>query len=59
MGAGLLARLQFAVTSSVHIIFPAFTIGPSALLVLLLILWRRSRREHYRRGAAYRDLAAS
>jgi len=59
MGAGLLARLQFAVTSSVHTIFPAFTIGPSALLVPLLILWRRSRREHYHRGAAYRDLAAS
>src|SRR5665213_2264218 len=38
MTAVLLARLQFAFTISVHIIFPAFTIGLSAFIATLLIL---------------------
>jgi cytochrome d ubiquinol oxidase subunit I len=59
MSAVLLAPQQFAFTSSVHIIFPAFTIGLSAFIATLLILWRRSAREHCHRGAACRDLAAS
>jgi cytochrome d ubiquinol oxidase subunit I len=49
----LLARLQFAFTISVHIIFPAFTIGLSAFIATLLILWRRSGRDHYHRLARF------
>ena len=49
----LLARLQFAFTISVHIIFPAFTIGSSAFVATLLVLWRRSGDEHYHRLARY------
>jgi cytochrome bd ubiquinol oxidase subunit I len=53
MTAVLLARLQFAFTISVHIIFPAFTIGLSAFIATLLILWRRTGREHYHRLARF------
>jgi hypothetical protein len=52
-------RVARAPAVRVHIIFPAFTIGLSAFIATLLILWRRSGREHYHRGAACRDLAAS
>jgi cytochrome bd ubiquinol oxidase subunit I len=44
----LLARLQFAFTISFHILFPAFTIGLSAFVATLEILWLRTRRPHYR-----------
>jgi cytochrome d ubiquinol oxidase subunit I len=40
--ATLLARLQFAFTISFHIIFPAFTIGLSAYIATLEILWLRT-----------------
>src|SRR5665213_2142186 len=53
MDAVLLARLQFAFTISVHIIFPAFTIGLSAFIATLLILWRRTGRNHYHRLARF------
>jgi len=53
MTAVLLARLQFAFTISVHIIFPAFTIGLSAFIATLLILWRRTGRDHYHRLARF------
>jgi cytochrome d ubiquinol oxidase subunit I len=53
MTAVLLARLQFAFTVSVHIIFPAFTIGLSAFIATLLILWRRTGRDHYHRLARF------
>lgn len=43
----LLARLQFAFTISFHIIFPAFTIGLSAFIATLEVLWLRSGKEHY------------
>jgi len=49
----LLARLQFAFTISFHIIFPAFTIGLSAYIATLLILWRRSGSEHHHRLARF------
>ena len=49
----LLARLQFAFTISVHIIFPAFSIGSSAFVATLLVLWRRRGEEHYQRLARF------
>ncbi len=49
----LLARLQFAFTISFHIIFPAFTIGLSAFIATLLILWRRSGNDVYHRLARF------
>jgi cytochrome d ubiquinol oxidase subunit I len=53
MNAVLLARLQFAFTISVHIIFPAFTIGLSAFIATLLILWQRTGRDHFHRLARF------
>jgi cytochrome bd ubiquinol oxidase subunit I len=38
----LLARLQFAFSISFHILFPAFTIGLAAWIVVLEALWLRS-----------------
>lgn len=49
----LLARLQFAFTVSFHIIFPAFTIGLSAYIATLLVLWIRTGRERYHRIARF------
>jgi cytochrome d ubiquinol oxidase subunit I len=49
----LLARLQFAFTISFHIIFPSFTIGLSAYIATLDVLWVRSGRDHYRRIALF------
>ena len=43
----LLSRIQFGFTISFHIIFPAFTIGVSAYIATLEVLWVRSRKEHY------------
>jgi cytochrome d ubiquinol oxidase subunit I len=45
----LLARLQFAFTISFHIIFPGFTIGLSAFIATLEILYWRSGHDHYLR----------
>lgn len=47
LDALLLARLQFAFTISFHIIFPAFTIGLSAFIATLEVLWLRTGRPHY------------
>ena len=47
------ARLQFAFTVAVHIIFPAFTIGSSAYVATLLVLWRRTGQEHFHRLARF------
>jgi len=47
----LLSRLQFAFTVSFHIIFPAFTIGLAGFVATLLVLWVRTRREHFLRLA--------
>ncbi len=49
----LLARLQFAFTISFHIIFPSFTIGLSAYIATLEILWGVTGAERYKRLAAF------
>ncbi|MCX7295932.1 MAG: cytochrome ubiquinol oxidase subunit I [Hyphomicrobiales bacterium] len=43
----LLARLQFAFTIIFHIIFPSFTIGLSAYIATLGVLWLRSGEERF------------
>jgi cytochrome bd ubiquinol oxidase subunit I len=43
----LLARIQFAFTISFHIIFPAFSIGLSAFIATLEVLWLRSGDQHF------------
>jgi len=43
----LLARLQFAFTIIFHIIFPSFTIGLSAYIATLGVLWQRTGTERY------------
>jgi cytochrome bd ubiquinol oxidase subunit I len=45
--ATLLARIQFAFILSFHIIFPAFSIGSSAFIATLEVLWLRSGQAHY------------
>ncbi|MGH8287109.1 MAG: cytochrome ubiquinol oxidase subunit I [Steroidobacteraceae bacterium] len=49
----LLARLQFGFTISFHIVFPAFTIGLSAFIATLLVLWRRGGSDHFHRLARF------
>ncbi len=43
----LLSRIQFAFTIAFHILFPSFTIGLAAWLVVLEFLWLRSARPLY------------
>ena len=45
----LLARLQFAFTITFHIIFPTFTIGLSAYIATLEILWVATGNEKFHR----------
>ncbi len=47
----LLARLQFAFTMSMHIIFPGFTIGLAAFVATLEILWLKTGKDHFARLA--------
>ena len=49
----LLARWQFAFTIAFHIIFPAFTIGLSAYIATLEILWGRTGRDVYKNIARF------
>jgi len=49
----LVSRIQFGFTISAHIIFPAFSIGSSAFVATLLVLWRRTGRDHYLRIARF------
>ena len=49
----LLARVQFGFTISFHIIFPAFTIGLSAYIATLEVLWGATGRERYSRLAGF------
>jgi cytochrome bd ubiquinol oxidase subunit I len=49
----LLARIQFAFTISFHIIFPAFTIGLSAFITVLLLIWHRTGEEKFNRLARF------
>ena len=44
----LLSRIQFAFTIGYHILWPAYSIGLSGFIVLLNILWLRTRRPVYR-----------
>lgn len=47
LDALLLSRIQFAFTISFHIVFPAFSIGLSAFIATLEILWLRTRKPHF------------
>src|ERR1041385_1381152 len=49
LDAVLLARLQFAFTIIFHIIFPTFTIGLSAYIATLGVLWLKTDAECYHR----------
>src|SRR5882724_12865099 len=48
-----LARLQFAFTIAFHIIFPSFTIGLSAYIATLEIVWGWTGAERYKRLAGF------
>ena len=49
----LIARLQFAFTVTFHIIFPTFTIGLSAYIATLLVMWVATGRDRYQRLARF------
>ncbi len=49
----LLSRIQFAFTVSFHILFPSFTIGLAAWLVVLEALWLRTGKAIYRETALH------
>jgi cytochrome d ubiquinol oxidase subunit I len=49
----LIARLQFAFTVTFHIIFPTFTIGLSAYIATLLVMWVASGQDRYQRLARF------
>jgi len=49
----LLARMQFAFTIIFHIIFPSFTIGLSAYIATLSVMWLRTGRARYHRLARF------
>ncbi len=49
----LLARIQFGFTISFHIIFPAFTIGLSAYIAVLMLTWMRTGNEKFRSLARF------
>src|SRR5881396_1556587 len=49
----LVSRLQFAFTIIFHIIFPTFTIGLSAYIATLCVMWMRTGKEHYRALAQF------
>ncbi|MGH6768063.1 MAG: cytochrome ubiquinol oxidase subunit I [Xanthobacteraceae bacterium] len=49
----LIARLQFAFTIIFHIIFPTFTIGLSAYIATLLVMWVSTGRDRYQRLARF------
>ncbi len=49
MDTVLLSRIQFAVTTLFHILFPTLTIGLSVFLVVVELLWIRTKEELYYR----------
>ncbi len=49
MDAVFLSRLQFAVTTMFHILFPVLTIGLAVFLVVVELLWLRTKQEIYYR----------
>jgi cytochrome d ubiquinol oxidase subunit I len=48
-----LARLQFAFTVTFHIIFPTLTIGLSAYIATLLVMWQTTGQNHLQRLARF------
>jgi cytochrome d ubiquinol oxidase subunit I len=48
-----IARLQFAFTVIFHIIFPTFTIGLSAYIATLMVMWTTTGRDRYQRLARF------
>src|ERR1700674_2465917 len=48
-----IARLQFAFTVTFHIIFPTFTIGLSAYIATLLVMWRATGFDRFQRLARF------
>src|SRR5712692_256302 len=44
----LIARAQFAFTIGFHILWPAYTIGVSGFIVILSLLWLKTRKPVYR-----------
>ncbi len=53
MDTVLLSRIQFAVTTLFHILFPALTIGLSVYLVVVEFLWLATKEELYYRIYRY------
>lgn len=53
LDAVLLARMQFAFTMAVHIVFPSFTIGLAGFIATLLVRWRMTGQDYLRRLAHY------
>jgi cytochrome d ubiquinol oxidase subunit I len=53
MDTVLLSRIQFAVTTLFHILFPTLTIGLSVFLVVVESLWLKTRKELYYRMYRY------
>jgi len=49
MDVVFLSRLQFGLTTAFHIIFPTLTIGLSLYLVIIELLWLRTKKEIYYR----------
>ena len=49
MDALSLSRIQFAITTMFHILFPALTIGLSLYLVVVELLWLKTKQEVYYR----------
>ena len=49
MDTVLLSRIQFAVTTLFHILFPTLTIGLSVFLVVVELLWLKTKEELYYR----------
>ena len=49
MDAVFLSRIQFAVTTMFHILFPALTIGLALYLVVIEFLWLKTKEEIYYR----------
>ena len=53
MSALLLSRLQFALTISFHILFPAFSIGLSTYLIVIEGLWLKTGQKVYYQTARF------
>jgi len=53
LDAVILSRIQFAFTIIYHIIFPTFTIGLSAYIATLCVMWMATGQQRYRRLARF------